>query len=288
MEPRTLPSELGLKRGNIDLLLASPECTNHTCAKGAGERSEESKKTANYVLSFARDLDPRWIVIENVIHMKSWTGYAPLLKGLQKLGYHFRAEVVDSVEFGVPQTRKRLFILCDKKQMPSCLPRKKSAPKAASTILDYDPLSGNDKWKSRPMFTQGRAQPTIERFLRGRDALGEGVPFLIVYYGSDGSGGWQPLDRPLRTITTLDRFGLVTWRDGEPFLRMLQVPELMRAMGFKDSDGFQLSGSRRERIKQLGNGVCPPVMKAIVSHLTKEVSSKKRRIMSSKFKCQIG
>ena len=76
------------------------------------------------------------------------------------------------------------------------------------------------------------------------------------------------MDRPLRTITTLDRFGLVTWRNGEPFLRMLQVPELMRAMGFRDEDGFQLGGSRREKIKQLGNGVCPPVMKAIVEHLT--------------------
>jgi DNA (cytosine-5)-methyltransferase 1 len=49
---------------------------------------------------------------------------------------------------------------------------------------------------------------------------------------------------------------------------MLQVPELMRAMGFKDADAFHLCGSRRERIKQLGNGVCPPVMEAIVRHLT--------------------
>ncbi len=39
-------------------------------------------------------------------------------------------------------------------------------------------------------------------------------------------------------------------------------------MGFRDDDGFQLVGSRREQIKQLGNGVCPPVMAAIVKHLT--------------------
>ena len=39
--------------------------------------------------------------------------------------------------------------------------------------------------------------------------LGAGVPFLIVYYRSDNVGGWQRLDRPLRTITTVDRFGLV-------------------------------------------------------------------------------
>jgi DNA (cytosine-5)-methyltransferase 1 len=98
------------------------------------------------------------------------------------------------------------------------------------------------------------------------------VPFLVVYYGSDGAGGWQRLDRPLRTLTTLDRFGLVEWHSGEPTLRMLQVPELRRAMGFPES--FRLDrGTRRERIKLLGNAVCPPVMQAIVASLVADQSS---------------
>jgi DNA (cytosine-5)-methyltransferase 1 len=83
------------------------------------------------------------------------------------------------------------------------------------------------------------------------------------------------LDRPLRTLTTLDRFGLVQWIDGEPTLRMLQVPELKRAMGLthlKDHRGegvkFELEkGTRRDKIKVLGNGVCAPVMRAVVGSL---------------------
>ena len=52
-------------------------------------------------------------------------------------------------------------------------------------------------------------------------------------------------------------------------LRMLQVPELMRAMGF--DDGYTLPhGSRRDRIKLLGNGVCPPVMEAIVRTIARD------------------
>lgn len=98
-------------------------------------------------------------------------------------------------------------------------------------------------------------------------ALGKKVSFLIVYYGSDGAGGWQSLDRPLRTLTTLDRFGLVTWEGSEPMLRMLQVDELKMAMGFPKSYNLR-HGSRRDRIKMLGNGVCPPVMKALVEALT--------------------
>src|SRR5688572_24964271 len=34
--------ELKKKIGAIDLLLASPECTSHTCAKGSAPRSEAS------------------------------------------------------------------------------------------------------------------------------------------------------------------------------------------------------------------------------------------------------
>ena len=48
---------------------------------------------------------------------------------------------------------------------------------------------------------------------------------------------------------------------------MLQVPELQRAMGF--TKDYKLNqGSRRDRIKLLGNGVCPPVMEKIVAALT--------------------
>jgi DNA (cytosine-5)-methyltransferase 1 len=120
-----------------------------------------------------------------------------------------------------------------------------------------------------------RAASTIERVERGIAELGSKKDFLIVYYGSDRAGGWQRLDRPLRTLTTLDRFGLVQWIDGEPTLRMLQVPELKRAMGLthlKDQRGdgvkFELDhGTRRDKIKVLGNGVCAPVMRAVVGSL---------------------
>ena len=91
---------------------------------------------------------------------------------------------------------------------------------------------------------------------------------MRVYYGSDGAGGWQPLDRPLRTITTLDRFGLVTWNGKTAMLRMLQVPELSRAMGFGGDFVLDAVRQRRDRIRILGNGVAPPEMQAIVETLT--------------------
>jgi hypothetical protein len=90
--------------------------------------------------------------------------------------------------------------------------------------------------------------------------------FLLVYYGSDGGGGRQRLDRPLRT--TLDRFALVTWVNREPMSRMLQPSELTRTMGFMEDYSLTPVRTRQERIKVLGNGVAPPVMEAIVRRLT--------------------
>lgn len=249
--------------GEIDLLLASPECTNHTCARGNKPRDDSSRRTANYVLRFAADLNPRWIVVENVVHMKSWQGYEPIVSGLSSLGYNVSAQVLNAADFGVPQNRRRLFLIADALAVPPEIKGKARTLRTARSILD--PVG---TWKSKPLYRSGRAVATIERAERAIAALGRGHAFLIVYYGSDGSGGWQGLDQPLRTMTTLDRFGLVTWDAREPMLRMLQVSELRRAMGF--TNAFSLEGRRRDKVRLLGNGVAPPVMKAIVSQLCRE------------------
>jgi DNA (cytosine-5)-methyltransferase 1 len=251
-----------LKRGDIDLLLASPECTNHSPAKGAKPRCEESRRTSNYVLNFARRLAPRWIVLENVIQLREWDGFDPLISELRGLGYKVRADVLDSVNFGVPQTRRRLYVVCDRNRTPGPISPRTGRARTAAEAVQLD-----GPWPSNPLRSPNRAKPTIERAERAIAALGLRVPFLIVYYGSDGAGGWQPLDRPLRTLTTLDRFGLVTWDGNQPMLRMLQVDELREAMGFPKSYLLK-HGSRRDRIKMLGNGVCPPVMSAVIESLT--------------------
>jgi DNA (cytosine-5)-methyltransferase 1 len=259
LDESSRPRSLG-EIGKIDLLLASPECTNHTCARGNRPRDDDSRRTANYVLNFAADLQPRWIVVENVVHMKSWDGYDAVLDGLKGLGYFVSAQVLNAVDFGVPQKRRRLFIIADAAQPVPEITSKVAAGASARSILD--PAGA---WPSKMLYRPGRAKGTIERAERAIAALGRGVDFLVVYYGSDGSGGWQSLDQPLRTMTTLDRFGLVTWDGDQPMLRMLQVPELRRAMGFPRS--FKLAGGRRDQIRLLGNGVAPPVMKAIVQQL---------------------
>ena len=254
---------LSKRVGEIDILLASPECTSHTCAKGGAPRDEASRATAMLVIEYARALRPRWLVLENVIHMRPWSRYKELKGALCDLGYLLEEHVLDATDFGVAQRRRRLFLVGDRERRPNTRIRKRSGRRrSAKSVLDPEGV-----WKTSRLFDAKRAAATLERAERGFLALGEEASFLLVYYGNDGAGGWQRLDRPLRTVTTLDRFALIRHDGCEPRMRMLQVPELKRAMGF-DEDFKLPVGTRRDRIRLLGNGVCPPVMTEVVKSLT--------------------
>lgn len=262
VRPKNIKSQVG----KIDLILASPECTNHSRAKGAMKRVEESRETAFEVIRFAKVFKPKWMVIENVIEMKSWDGHRELIDKLWELDYFVKQVELNAKDFGVPQSRKRLFILCSLTGEATKPVYSGQIDKPAQEIID---ISG--KYKLSLLRKGGRAENTLKSAERAIATLGTETQFLLVYYGSarKGHGGWQRIDQPLRTITTLDRFAYVTPGLEGHLMRMLQPEELKFAMGFGEDfklgivDGL----TRRDRIKLMGNGVCPPVMEAIVRSL---------------------
>ena len=96
--------------------------------------------------------------------------------------------------------------------------------------------------------------------------------FLLKYYGSDQD---PRLQDPMHTVTSKDRFGLVTIH-GQDYqivdigLRMLSPRELYRAQGFPSSyiigdDPSQgLSLTKSAQVRMCGNSVCPPMSEALV------------------------
>jgi DNA (cytosine-5)-methyltransferase 1 len=132
IDPRTVSSEIGA----LDLMIASPECTSHTCARGNRAPSEDSIETAFQVTRLARVLEPRWIVVENVIQMRRWHRYDEWLRRLDDLGYKIRQQILNAVDFGVPQSRKRLFVMADVERMPPEVTLFETAIRLPGTSID--------------------------------------------------------------------------------------------------------------------------------------------------------
>lgn len=85
---------------------------------------------------------------------------------------------------------------------------------------------------------------------------------MLVRHNGDGGAvpGWQctPVSEPARTITTAGHQSLVSIEQQaqDATFRMLEPHEIQSAMAFHD--GYRVLGNRREKVRQLGNGVTPP------------------------------
>lgn len=114
------------------------------------------------------------------------------------------------------------------------------------------------------------AEP-IPTITAGDGHFGEVRAFLIKYYG-DATG--QDIEKPLDTVTTKDRFGLVTiegvdYQIVDIGLRMLEPRELYGCQGFPadyiiDHDYTGKTYPRSEQVRRCGNAVCPPIPAALV------------------------
>lgn len=88
--------------------------------------------------------------------------------------------------------------------------------------------------------------------------------FVSSYYGN---GTCSPVRQPLPTVRTHDSAALVNpGIDVEDCsFRMLEPHEVKAAMAF--AADYHLVGNKRDQVRQLGNGVTPPVMGMIVRRL---------------------
>ncbi|CAB4202911.1 Dcm Site-specific DNA methylase [uncultured Caudovirales phage] len=103
-----------LEPGAIDLLVGGTPCQSFSVA---GLRKGITDPRGNLALTFlglADKLKPKWIVWENVPGVLSSGGgrdFGSFLGALVELGYGFAYRVLDAQHFGVPQRRRRVFVV---------------------------------------------------------------------------------------------------------------------------------------------------------------------------------
>lgn len=165
---------------------------------------------------------------------------------------------------------------------PSTAPVSTIASKGANQALVAAMLShayssnkdggeGDPEQPARTITAAGQHHSLVECDLSAEDLAGaERVAAFIAKYYGQGEG--QPVDEPLHTVTTKDRFGLVTvkgWPIVDIGMRMLQPPELYKAQGFPNRyviDGPGPTGkplTKTAQVRMCGNSVSPPLAQAI-------------------------
>jgi DNA (cytosine-5)-methyltransferase 1 len=119
---------------SIGLLVGGTPCQSFSVA---GLRKGLEDPRGNLMLTYlgiAEKFKPKWLLWENVPGVLSSNGgedFACLLKGMAELGYGFAYRVLDAQYFGVPQRRRRVFVV-------GCLGDWKSA---AKVLFESDSLS---------------------------------------------------------------------------------------------------------------------------------------------------
>lgn len=94
-----------------DLLHASPVCKNASIAKQNGGEAAEDIETAYAVIRAILDLKPRAFTLENVRGYREFQSFKNILAALRADGYAVAVDVLNSADYGVPQTRERLFVI---------------------------------------------------------------------------------------------------------------------------------------------------------------------------------
>lgn len=129
-DPRRYPS--------TDILITSPECTNHSLAKGKKRNNlnqkelfeaykkgkldpaaERSRATMWDVPRFAEFHDYNIIIVENVVDARRWVMWNAWIKAMHLLGYRHRCVYLNSMFcHPTPQSRDRIYVVFWKKGNP--------------------------------------------------------------------------------------------------------------------------------------------------------------------------
>ena len=102
------------EQGPIDLLVGGTPCQSFSVAGLRGGLDDERGNLALQFCRIADRLTPRWIVWENVPGVLSSGGgrdFGSIVGAMVELGYNVAWRILDAQNFGVPQRRRRIFLI---------------------------------------------------------------------------------------------------------------------------------------------------------------------------------
>jgi DNA (cytosine-5)-methyltransferase 1 len=197
----------------VDLLVGGTPCQSFSVA---GLRGGLDDERGNLALEFCRLVDrltPRWVVWENVPGVLSSNGgrdFGSIVGALAECGYNLAWRVLDAQHFGVPQRRRRVFLVghlgADERGATAVL--------LESYSLQGYPAPSREKGENlAPTFTSG---PPYSRTGNERVETDAIVPVWAIKTAHTGSNGWGIQENITHTLeaTSPEVVGPVTESKG--------------------------------------------------------------------------
>lgn len=278
----------GLRRGELFLLAGGPPCQGFSVQR-IGNDVDARNDLVNKYVQLLDETYPKWFLMENVPGIQGKRGKAYLQQVLEKcaeLGYWTHYQVLDAQDFGVPQRRKRFFLIGERKDKglssfefpkPVTGDRTEQFVRAVIGHLPEPPEDGKD----HPLFPYHRRDRLSETNKKRLMSLlpGEGrenLPDELLadchkldasVIGHRGVYGRMAWDEVSPTITAkFDSFS--RGRFGHPEqIRTISLLEGALLQTFPSD--FQFSGSKVEIARQIGNAVPPKLAEVLGSQIIK-------------------
>jgi DNA (cytosine-5)-methyltransferase 1 len=194
---------------------------------------------------------PPVVLVENVPSFADWLLWPAWCAAMHALGYALQPLVLDAADHGVPQHRRRLFVVATRSRHPITLDLPQRPHRPAAECIDISAGS----WS--PIDKPGRSAATLARIAAGRRQ--HGVQFLAPYYGSGSGETGRSLQRPIGTLTTRARWAVV---NGDR-MRMVRAVEGRALMGFPGT--YRLPANEKTAWHLIGNAVAPTVAADVIN-----------------------
>ena len=186
---------------------------------------------------------------------------------MEQLGYTFYSKVLNAVDYGIPQKRERIYMICFRKDLENNLFSFPAQLKLTKHVQDFllDELLVKDLYIERnDIYLNGKidnvfSDSSIRLGTVNKGGQGEriystkGIAITLSAYGGGAfakTGGYLVNGRP----------------------RKLHPRECARLMGFPDS--FKICENKNQAYKQLGNSVVVDVLQYIAIEIAKTLTIK--------------
>lgn len=289
----------GLGVGDAALVIGGPPCTPFSKSgfwlEEKRTSSDPNASLLDEYVRVVRETRPEAFVLENVQGLTYHTHRAQfrrLLEGMRELGYNPQWQVLLAADYGIPQLRRRVFVVGRRDGKPFRFPKTThSGWSERDRIIDSSKMPYVTTRQVLEDLLPGERED--EEIVEGEFAelAAEVPPGQNYLWHTDRYGGrnvfkwrsryWTFLLRldPDRPSTTLQAqpgpwVGPFHWENirndrGDLRARRLRIPEMLRIMTFPGD--FAIVGSRADAQRQLGNAVPVNLGRVVIRELLQQL-----------------